>query len=180
MTSAVEETTVSIEPMRKRHLRAVVRTERAVYDRGWSLGMFVSELAAKNRCYVVATQGSTVVGHAGLIAQAGDGHITTIAVSPDWQRRKVGTRLLLALARGGLALGCSALTLEVRASNRAAQAMYVGFGFAPAGIRRGYYTHPNEDAIVMWARDVDGSDFDARLARIEEALPGETVWPDTP
>src|SRR3546814_5702802 len=65
-----------------------------------------------------------------------DGHVTTIAVDPRWHRYKLGTRLLLALARGGIDEGAQNLTLEVRASNRGAQALYQRFGFVPAGIRR--------------------------------------------
>src|SRR3546814_14582176 len=84
-----------------------------------------------------------------------DGHVTTIAVDPRWHRYKLGTRLLLALARGGIDEGAQNLTLEVRASNRGAQALYQRFGFVPAGIRKGYYVEPNEDAIVMWANDTE-------------------------
>ena len=49
------------------------------------------------------------------------------------------------------------LTLEVRMSNSGAQALYQRFGFVPAGVRRGYYPETREDALVMWANDVDTS-----------------------
>jgi [ribosomal protein S18]-alanine N-acetyltransferase len=167
---------VHITPMRRRHLRSVLRIENQVYPRPWSLGLFMSELALRtSRVYVVARIGPTVVGYAGLMLTGGDGHVTTIAVDPQWHRAKVGTRLLLALARQGIAKGVGALTLEVRMSNEAAQGMYRRFGFAPAGIRKNYYVETNEDALVMWAHDVGGDGYAARLDEIEAAIPGATV-----
>jgi ribosomal-protein-alanine N-acetyltransferase len=167
---------VTVTPMRRRHLRGVLRIESQVYPRPWSLGLFMSELGFRNsRVYLVARVGSSVVGYAGLMLVAGDGHVTTIAVDPDWHRSKIGTRLLLHLARQGIAHGVDNLTLEVRVGNTGAQEMYRAFGFAPAGVRKGYYTETNEDAIVMWATDVGTPEYAARLAAIEAAMPGTTT-----
>lgn len=167
---------VRILPMRRRHLRSVLRIEAQVYPRPWSLGLFLSELSLRSsRIYVVARVGGATVGYAGLMLAAGDGHITTIAVDPRWHRNQIGTRLLLVLARRARAQGCRALTLEVRVSNGPAQAMYRRFGFAPAGIRRNYYTDTNEDAIVMWAHDADHPAYGARLDAIEQSVGGITV-----
>jgi [ribosomal protein S18]-alanine N-acetyltransferase len=164
---------IDIVTMRRRHLRGVLRIETQVYPRPWSLGLFLSELALRtSRVYIVAKSGSTVVGYAGLMLTGSDGHVTTIAVDPAWHRRGIGSRLLVALSRGGIALGCSALTLEVRVSNDAAQEMYRRFGYAPAGVRKNYYSETNEDALVMWVHDVDLPAYEERLASIESALPG--------
>ena len=76
-----------------------------------------------------------------------DGHVTTIAVDPEWQRQGVGTRLLLALAREAIARGATALTLEVRLSHRGAQELYQRFGFTAVGVRKGYYADTGEDAL---------------------------------
>jgi ribosomal-protein-alanine N-acetyltransferase len=167
---------VHITPMRRRHLRSVLRIENQVYPRPWSLGLFMSELALRtSRVYIVARVGATTVGYAGLMLTAGDGHVTTIAVDPEWHRTKIGTRLLLALARQGLARGVNALTLEVRMGNEAAQGMYRRFGFAPAGIRRNYYVETNEDALVMWAHEVGSDEYARRLDEIAAEVPGTTV-----
>lgn len=167
---------VDITPMRRRHLRSVLRIEAQVYPRPWSYGLFVSELALRtSRAYVVARVDGTVVGYAGLMLVVGDGHVTTIAVDPRWHRHKIGTRLLLALARAAIARGAENLTLEVRVGNTGAQELYRRFGFVPAGIRKGYYTETNEDALIMWANDVATEDYAARLAAIEAAVPGRTV-----
>jgi ribosomal-protein-alanine N-acetyltransferase len=104
-----------------------------------------------------------------------EGHITTIAVDPAEQGNKVGTRLLLELCRSGVARGATGLTLEVRASNTAAQAMYRRFGFAPVGVRKNYYAEVGEDALVMWVHDIGELPFAVRLADIEASLPSPTI-----
>ena len=163
---------VTIVPMRRRHLRGVARIEGAVCPRPWSVALFLSELGGgASRRYLVARAGSSVVGYGGLMVGAGEGHVTTLAVDPAWQRRAVGTRLLLALARWGIDQGCSGLTLEVRMSNGGAQALYRRFGFVPAGIRRNYYAETNEDALIMWAHDVDAPAYATRLAAIAAGIP---------
>jgi ribosomal-protein-alanine N-acetyltransferase len=168
--------TVHLVPMRRRHLRAVLRIEALVYPRPWSLGLFLSELGLREaRCYLVARVGPTVVGYAGLMVVADEGHVTTVAVDPVWQRHGVATRMLLGLARAGVARGCTSLTLEVRMGNAGAQALYRRFGFVPAGVRKGYYQETNEDALVMWAHDVDTPAYAERLAEIEASVPGTTV-----
>jgi ribosomal-protein-alanine N-acetyltransferase len=83
--------------------------------------------------------------------------------------------MLLTLARGAIERGCANLTLEVRMSNSGAQALYQRFGFVPAGVRKGYYPETREDALVMWANDVDQPPYAARLAAIERDVPGGTV-----
>jgi ribosomal-protein-alanine N-acetyltransferase len=83
--------------------------------------------------------------------------------------------MLLALARAAVERGCRNLTLEVRMSNSGAQALYQRFGFVPAGVRRGYYPETGEDALVMWANDVDTETYAVRLREIESGVPGRTV-----
>ena len=142
----------------------MLRIEQQVYPRPWSHSLFVSELALRStRVYVVAKVGRDIVGYAGLMMSLTDGHVTTIAVDPDWHRHHIGTRLLLALAREAIARGATALTLEVRLSNKAAQEMYRRFGFVPVGVRKGYYADTGEDALVMWAYEVDTARRTAQL-----------------
>lgn len=167
---------VVITPMRRRHLRQVLRIDHAVYPRPWSIGLYLGELATtEGRSYLVARQGTAVVGYAGLMVIVDDAHVTTVAVAPARQRQGVATRLLLVLLRDAVALGAERVTLEVRASNRGAQALYSRFGFAPAGVRKGYYVDNREDAVIMWAIDVQGAAYAERLAGIEAALPTPSV-----
>ena len=167
---------VVIEPMRRRHLRSVLKIEQQVYPRPWSMGLFMSELGIRgSRVYVVARVGPSVVGYGGLMLVSGDGHVTTLAVDPAWHRSKLGTRLLHALATAAIQRGAEHLTLEVRAGNRPAQELYRAFGFVPAGVRKGYYVETKEDAIVMWANDVQTDQYAARLAGLAALVPGTTV-----
>lgn len=172
---------VVIGPMRRRHLRAVLRIESRNSPRGWSLGLFMSELSYRDaRTYLVAKLDGRVVGFAGMLFAGDDGHVTTISVDPDHQRHRIGTRLMLVLVERALDRGAQALTLEVRPSNTPACALYRRFGFAPVGVRKQYYRETNEDALIMWATDVQSPSYRARLDRIARSLPSETQveeWP---
>jgi len=162
---------VVIAPMRRRHLRGVLAIEQRTNHRPWSLGLFLGELRMPtSRCYVVALDGHRVVGFSGLMLTGDGGHVTNIAVHPDRHREGIGARLMLVTMRQAIRRGLQAVTLEVRASNVAAQSLYRRFGFAPGGIRRNYYADVGEDGIVMWAHDVDGRSYADRLARIEDGL----------
>jgi [ribosomal protein S18]-alanine N-acetyltransferase len=99
-----------------------------------------------------------------------DGHITTLTVDPGWHHRGIGTVLLLDLARAAPGLGVRHLTLEVRVGNTAAQELYRRFGFGPVGVRKNYYAETGEDAIIMWARDIDTDHYAERLRTIEARL----------
>jgi ribosomal-protein-alanine N-acetyltransferase len=172
----IEPLEVHISPMRRRHLRSVLRIESQVYPTPWTHGLFVSELALRSsRAYVIARVGRDVIGYAGLMMSMADGHVTTIAVDPQWQRRQVGMRLLGALAREAIARGATALTLEVRLSHHGAQQLYQRFGFTAVGVRKGYYADTGEDALIMWAYDVDQPGYAALLDRLDRSVPGTTV-----
>jgi ribosomal-protein-alanine N-acetyltransferase len=175
--SLPEELEVHVLPMRRRHLRSVVRIESQVYPRPWTHSLFVSELALRSsRIYIVAKVGREIVGYAGLMLSMTDGHVTTIAVDPAWQHHGIGTRLLLALAREGVERGATALTLEVRLSNRRAQDLYKRFGFAAVGVRKGYYADTGEDALIMWAYEVANLPYARLLEGIERGIAGTTIY----
>src|SRR3989440_12568099 len=162
--------------MRRRHLRSVMRIGVQVYPRPWSLSLFRSDVApGSTRVYYVARVEGIVAGYAGLMMTVDDGHITTIAVDPAWHRHKIATRLMLILARQAIARGATSLTLEVRVGNKAAQELYRRFGFRPCGVRKNYYVETNEDALVMWADDVDSDEDAERLEKIEASIPGRTI-----
>jgi ribosomal-protein-alanine N-acetyltransferase len=150
----------------------VLRIEAEVYPRPWTLGLYLGELALpeERRIYLVARSGGHVVGHAGLMFAADDGHVTTVAVDPRWHRRGIAARLLVVLFREARMRGATDLTLEVRATNEPAQALYRRFGFAEAGLRKGYYAETGEDAVIMWANDVHADTYRQLLDRIDRDL----------
>lgn len=167
---------VHLVPMRRRHLRSVLRIEAQVYPRPWTLSLFLGELGLRgSRYYVVARVDGVVVGYAGLMLSLDEAHVTTIAVDPAWQRYGVGSRLLLNLTRAAIARDARHMTLEVRVSNQPAQQMYRRFGFETEGLRKNYYAESKEDALIMWVHGIETPGHAARLAAIEQSIAGETV-----
>lgn len=164
-------TDLRIVRMRPRHLRAVLTIEEQVYPRPWGEQLFSSEVRRRDRRYLVALArrdpwwlGRAVVGYAGVLLQAGEAHVATVAVHPAQHRRKVGTRLFVALMQEAVAMGAESATLEVRTTNHGAQRLYQAFGFAPVGVRPRYYAETGEDALIMWAHGLQDAEFAARLA----------------
>lgn len=154
-----------VASMRRRDLGEVLSIEQVSYPRPWTEGVFRSELIqarAGERHYVTARRGGQLVGYAGLMYAVDDAHVTNIAVAPGAQRHGIGRRLLAELAWAAIAHESAAMTLEVRASNAAAHALYEQFGFVDAGVRQRYYENV-EDAIVMWAHDIQSDTFASRL-----------------
>lgn len=171
---------IVLEPMRLRHIGQIMAIEGDAYPRPWTANVFHDELRESRtgrRHYVVARRGRTVIGYGGVMftgAVGGSGgsgdsgdeaHVTNIAVHPDERRTGVATRILLSLAHTAIRRGCTAWTLEVRATSDGAQALYRRFGFVPAGIRTKYYEN-GIDAIVMWCHDIQGEDYARRLERL--------------
>ena len=162
---------LELSAMRRRHVRDVLAIERRVYPRPWSAALFFSEIAQRSsRSYLVAHTRKALVGYGGLMCQHDEGHITTLAVHPDYQHHRIGSRILMSLVREARSRGIQALALEVRVANWEAQRLYSWFGFRPVGVRKNYYSETGEDALVMWVDEVQGPDYEARLTKIETAI----------
>jgi ribosomal-protein-alanine N-acetyltransferase len=160
--------------MKRGDIPSVAALEAVVYDQPWSPRVFFDELAMDNREYLVITNGDKrIIGYGGLLVIDDDAHITTLAVEPEARGQNLGKRLMLALVDQALGVGARHLTLEVRLSNSSAQGLYELFGFEPVGRRKNYYK--NEDALVMWATDIDASNYAERLVSIRSGLEGEQL-----
>jgi len=144
----------------------VLALERQLFEAdSWSAELFWSELAdPSTRHYIVADAGE-IAGYAGLCVYGDESFVQTIAVAPAWQRRGMGSRLLVELLSSARTRGARSAGLEVRADNDSAQRLYARFGFEPAGIRRGYYQPSGVDAVVMIAEDIDAAAYGELLAR---------------
>ncbi len=117
----------------------------------WSEVAFRNELTLNHFArYIMMDVDGEPAGYAGMWAIVDEAHITNIAVRTAYRGRHLGERLLRHLMEWAGELGLERMTLEVRASNRVAQSLYVKLGFVPAGVRKGYYSDNNEDAIIMW------------------------------
>jgi [ribosomal protein S18]-alanine N-acetyltransferase len=156
-----------IRPMETADLEAVLAIERASAPHPWTAGIFADELAqAETRRYVVGVEHDRVVGFCGLLLSLDEGHITNVAVDPSLRRRGYAHEMMLVTVRTAIAKSLRALTLEVRVSNTAAIALYQRFGFAPGGVRPRYYPDNDEDALIMWAHDIDTAAYGTRLAEL--------------
>jgi [ribosomal protein S18]-alanine N-acetyltransferase len=141
---------VVVDPMRLDDVSAVHEIERLSFRTPWPAYAFEQELRANRLArYVVARAGDRVVGFAGVWLMVDDAHVTTFGVHPDWRRQGIGRQLMLNVAELSVAIGARRMTLEVRGSNEAAQALYHAFGFEIVGRRPRYYTDDGEDALVM-------------------------------
>lgn len=133
-------------------LDAVLAIEHASFTNPWTREMYLAELDNRDVsfCFLVRDEAGTAVGFCSFWRVLDELHINNVAVLPDQRGRGAGTALLeYALARGR-ELGARRATLEVRRSNEAARRLYERLGFGVAGVRRGYYTKPDEDALVLW------------------------------
>ncbi|MBE7003375.1 MAG: ribosomal-protein-alanine N-acetyltransferase [Ruminococcaceae bacterium] len=151
---------VSITLMTHDHLDEVAALERVCFSDPWSRNMLAEELDNAMSAYLVALdkEDGSVVGYAGLYVVADEGYITNVAVRPESRRGGVAGALLDVLINFAEGNALAFLTLEVRASNYAAIALYGSRGFRGVGRRTNYYEHPREDAIIM--TKVFGDDTD--------------------
>jgi ribosomal-protein-alanine N-acetyltransferase len=152
--------TTSIRRLTLDDLEAVVAMEAANQPAPWSDGVFRDELAAENRVYLAADEDG-VVGFGGVMLVGDEAHVTNLLVDPEWRRRGIGLELMRALIDEAVAEGARHITLEVRSENDAARRLYARLGLAPVGMRKGYYG--DDDALILWAHDIDGAEYRARL-----------------
>lgn len=144
--------------MRMTDVAQVHAIDCAVSAIPWPRHMLHAELGKAGTLDIVCVVGSDVVGFVLTSRYADVWHVLNVAVRPDHWRRGIGRMMLLEVVDRALALPNLGFTLEVRVSNAGAISLYRGLGFADHGIRPGYYTDNNEDALIMWR---DGTPEDA-------------------
>ena len=141
-----------LTPMTEEHIPQIAALERACFSHPWSEDALRDELWNDSAVVVVAEgEDGTVLGYAGLQTVLDEGYINNVAVDPRFRRQGVAGQLVEAFLRFGAAR-LAFLTLEVRASNAPAIALYEKYGFTQAGRRRDYYDDPREDALLMTLR----------------------------
>lgn len=128
------------------HLPAAARLEQLCFSDPWSADALAEELNNPCAHFLTALDGDMVVGYLGCHHVADEGFIANVAVHPSRRRRGIARALVAAAIEQGHAL--SRITLEVRASNDAAIALYESLGFVKDGVRPRFYAHPTEDACI--------------------------------
>jgi len=140
-----------IRPAEKGDVREMSCLEEMIFTQPWSEKSLMAEITDNNTArYIVAEADGAIVGYAGVWLILDEGHITNIAVHPAHRRRGIARKLILSLIEKSGEEGAAKFTLEVRASNNEAIALYKSMGFAVAGIRKEYYEDNGEDAVIMW------------------------------
>jgi ribosomal-protein-alanine N-acetyltransferase len=135
-------------------LDAVVALEAASFTNPWSREMLARELSPPTaaRVYVLRLPGTPVAAFCSCWVIGDELHVNTIAVDPARRRQGLGLALMKAVLAEVADQGVTRATLEVRRSNVAAQRLYERLGFEVAGHRKKYYSHPEEDALILWRR----------------------------
>ena len=140
---------MTIVAMDQSHISAVAALEQLCFSDPWSEKSVASELQNPLSLWLVAVDGVNVVGYIGSQSVMGESDMMNVAVSPEYRRLGVATRLINGLVEALRAKGNHSLSLEVRASNAAAIALYEGMDFQEVGRRRNYYRNPKEDALIL-------------------------------
>lgn len=142
--------TYDIIPMTSAHLDQVAEIEQTCFSDPWSRRMLSEHL--ENGCaatLVALGSDGTVLGYAGLLVVLDEGYITNVAVRPEYRRQGIAGELLSVFHRFAEGNNMAFMTLEVRESNASARALYTKHGFTEVGVRKNYYDHPKENAIIM-------------------------------
>lgn len=146
-------TEVKIRRMNWLDVDGVTAVEQASFTLPWTKEAFMNEMLRNEQAvYFVAEQQRQIIGFVGVWKIVDEGHITNIAVLPEYRGAGIGAMLLEQLLTYARAERIDALTLEVRVSNVGAQRLYERYGFKQAGRRKRYYQDNQEDAFIYWAR----------------------------
>ena len=140
---------MQIRKMQESDVKQAAYLEAAVFSDPWSERSFLEALKNEAAYYIVVEEQGEILGQCGYYNMCGEGEILNVAVKETARRQGIARRMLLELREYGYVYGIGSYTLEVRAGNRAAIALYESLGFQKMGVRPGFYENPKEDAIIM-------------------------------
>ena len=138
-----------LDKMNASHVAQIAELERICFSDPWSENSIASELDNKLAFWLVAMDGETVAGYIGSQTVMDETDMMNVAVHPDFRRKGIAEALINALIDNLKQMESRCLTLEVRASNAPAIALYEKLGFSEIGRRRNYYRNPREDALIL-------------------------------
>ena len=156
MSAVIEQSFNGIRPMQEDDLDEVIAIEEAVYPFPWTRGIFHDCLLVGYSCWVYQFE-EQIVGYVVMSIAAGEAHILTLAVHPEFQGKGLARKILEHVLMISRERGAESIFLEVRPSNQRAIRIYEKAGFNEIGIRKGYYPDVDgrEDALVMALTFVD-------------------------
>jgi ribosomal-protein-alanine N-acetyltransferase len=158
--------------MQKKDIEQIMRIESVSFGSFfWNPDSFASEMHTDIGHYFVAEdKDDKIIGYCGFWLILDEAHITTIAVNPNLRRKGLGEILLQKMIDTGFEKQAKWFTLEVRASNIAAQNLYFKYGFKSLGLRKKYYEDNEEDAMIMWTENIWESEFKNLYQKLKTKL----------
>ena len=138
-----------IVQLNETHIGPIAEMEKLCFSDPWSESSIRSELNNPLSTWLVAVEDDQVVGYVGSQTVLGWTDMMNIAVHPNYRRRGIAEAMVNGLETALKARESQCLTLEVRVSNEAARALYAKLGFQEVGLRKNYYRHPKEDALIL-------------------------------
>lgn len=140
---------MTISKLTAEHVNAIHRVEESCFQSPWSENTIEALLNSNNAQCFGYFEDDVLVGYIALEWVLDEGSLTNLAVLPAFRRRGIAEKLTVALIEEAQRLNLQLVTLEVRVSNTPASNLYRKMGFEEVGVRRGYYSNPREDALLM-------------------------------
>lgn len=140
---------ITIRRMAEKDLERVLAIEQEIFSDPWSFNAFKTDLNNDMACPLVAEFENSVIGYTNLYIVAGEVQIGNFAVAPGYRQRGVAKKMISNIIEIAGDHKCNSVFLEVRESNKPAQALYESFGFKRSGRRKNYYVNPRESAVLM-------------------------------
>ena len=153
---------ITIREMKKSDIEQIMKIESAIFGEfHWRPESFSSEIENEFGYYFIVTDENSqqLVGYCGFWLITDEGHITTLAVDPEYRKKGLGEIMIQKMIETGYEKKVKWFTLEVRASNIPAQNLYYKYGFKSLGLRKSYYQDNGEDALIMWTENIWDSSF---------------------
>lgn len=156
---------IKIIPMTEKHIDEVSQIDKTCFHVPWTKADFEKEIKENKMAiyFVAVDENDSAIAYAGMWHVVNEGHITNVAVLPEFRGRGIGDMLMDAIDARANELEIIGVTLEVRISNYGAQKLYLRHGYKPEGFRKKYYTDTNEDAVIMWKYYPIYEDYNLKL-----------------
>ncbi len=162
---------IKVRNMHKKDIDQIMKIESVSFGNFfWTPEAFSAEIENTVGHYFVAEKDGLLLGYCGFWLIMEEAHITTIAVRPDYRKSGIGELLLQKMMDTGYAKNVKWFTLEVRASNIAAQNLYYKYNFKSLGLRRKYYQDNEEDAMVMWTENIRETKYKEHYEKLKKGL----------
>lgn len=168
---------ISIKTLSSEEVPAVVALDQVCLGGLWTAEAYLREISSDKSTLLALhlseselSNHSHIIGISCLWSIVEEAHITLLAIHPDYRRQGLGQLLLFSLLADAIARQLDWATLEVNVNNLAAIQLYQKFGFQVAGRRKGYYQPAGDDALVLWLKDLQQTEFQANLAHWQQQL----------